>query len=811
MLSAVLAWGQYDGVKVFNISQGGTIKDTLDALSTGQPSTLPSIIIQPDNGTAQFKKIATNKYELSYTPAVGFIGEDNFITTYTPANCSLCSNRRDYKIIVSAASIVANHDYTFGIQNVPISVDVLSNDISSNGVLNLTAIPLTNNGTATINGNSIQFTPASDFEGVAYLNYVVCNGSGLCDNGTVTVQVLGENASKSDTLRVFTKKNEEQVILIPNSFTLAANPANGTYNATGDAPVYTPNADFTGTDYIRFQNGNVTKWVEMIVLNAEPNTLAFDDEVYTTPAEPIEINVLANDLHQEASGCFTIVSQPQVGSIEFDDSGLVTYFPSAGFTGVDWFTYSIQAPGCGGNAEIATAYVYVSNFEPAYTKFRVYTPQNTPLVIGNDVPIANFMYKVKAQGDLGRVIILEGTQDTTIQGQTIAGNNLILYLPNTGVSAGTDEFELTYCVLDASNGCAYEQSIKVEVEILNINNAPSCLDDCVWPGDTNLDGVVNIEDLLPIGVGMGSVGVPRAQTGFAQWFGQQGNDWSETNLKHLDTNGDSIVTALDTAAINEYYGKMHGLKASKPVFYKYVLELQGDVFINPGDVVELDLVLGNEEQPIADLYGFTFPFEYNPLIFKPESVEIDFSGDNWFNYNSPTLYMTKNNGKGLVEGAITRTSGVSAKGFGEVGKVRFVTTNDLDGWRTDAQEVIIEVGGGTSITSNSAGQFIGVNVKPVQLHIVRKSEEEINNTPLTEDLLKVYPNPTRDLLNVHLNGGQEFERVMVYSITGQVMYDSGKLMTNRVQLNTNNFNDGIYILSVHSAKGVLNKKFEVIR
>lgn len=792
--------------RTLSVFAGQTIRDTFESVNP------PAWAITPSIGTGGFRKISSTKYELTYTAPVQSQGEDSFRVAHYP--CSLCSYLINYKIEINPSSIVANHDYTFAGKNTSVSVNILANDTSSNGILNLTAIPLTNNGTATINGNSIQFTPAPDFEGVAYFNYVVCNGSGLCDNGTVTVQVLGENATKSDTLRVFTKKNQSQVILIPNTFSVAANPANGNYNTSGDAPIYTPNANFAGTDFIRFQNGNVTKWVEVKVLDVEPNTLAFDDEAYTTPAEPIEINVLANDLNKEQSGCFTIVTQPQAGTIESDPSGFVTYYPSAGFTGVDWFTYSIKAPGCTGKAETATAYVYVSNFEPAYTKFHMYTPAGMPLVIGNDVPIANFMYKVKAKANLGQVIILEGTRDTTIQGQKISGNNIILYQPNTGVTSGTDEFELSYCVLDANNSCAYEKSIKVEVDILNTGaNTQACLNDCVWPGDTNLDGEVNIEDLLPLGVGMGAVGVPRNQS-TSLWFGQYGNNWNEdsnVNFKHLDTNGDSIVTALDTAAISAYYGKTHGIKSSMPVFYKYNIELQGDVFINPGDVVELNLVLGSEEQPIADLYGFTFPFEYNPIIFNPESVEIDLSGENWFNYNSPTLYMTKNNGKGLIEAATTRTSGIGAKGFGQVGKVRFVVVDDIAGFRLGDDEMILELGGGKSLITNSAGQLSGVNINPIQLHIVRKSEEEIKNTPLTDDLLKVYPNPTRDLLNVHLNGGQEFEQVVIYNMTGQAVYNSGNLQTNQVQLSTNNLQNGIYILSVHGAKGVLNKKFEVVR
>ena len=363
LVGAFSAWGQ---VKNLQTISGQTVKDTVDSGSAA-----PYLAIVPSNGVSNFRKISSTKYELSYTSTADFVGKDTFRIQYFP--CSFCTQILNYIVTVQAApvaQIIANHDYTFGAKNAPLSVDVLSNDISSNGTLNLTAIPLTNNGTATINGNSIQFTPAPDFEGVAYFNYMVCNGSGLCDNGTVTVQVLGENATKSDTLRVFTKKNQSQVILIPNTFSIVGNPGNGTYDTSGDAPVYKPNTNFAGTDYIRFQSGNVMKWVEVVVLDVVPNTLAFDDEAYTTPTEAIEIDVLANDLHKEQSGCFTIQDQPQVGSIEYDESGFVTYYPAQGFTGVDWFTYTVKAPGCAGQAETATAYVYVSNFEPAYTKFR---------------------------------------------------------------------------------------------------------------------------------------------------------------------------------------------------------------------------------------------------------------------------------------------------------------------------------------------------------------------------------------------------------------------------------------------------------
>ncbi|HMO41215.1 MAG TPA: Ig-like domain-containing protein [Saprospiraceae bacterium] len=808
------AWGQLSN-RSLQTDQGQAVSETLTALTTQQYS--PVVVRNAVNGTVQIQIVSASTVQVVYTPNPSFIGVDNFrIQRFT---CSLCVEFIDYTVQVTPSQIKANHDYSFAARNATIPVNVLDNDVSSNGVLELRLISMTNNGTATFAPGSgiVEFTPDADFEGIAYFNYVVCNGLGLCDNGTVTVQVLGDNSNSSDTLRVFTKKNLAQTILIPNTFELSDGPANGSYNTSGDAPAYIPANGFTGRDYIRFRNGNTDKVVEVVVIDAEDNTIAFDDEAYTSPDNPVEINVLDNDLYGADSGCFSIQAQPQFGTLEADN-GMVLYIPRPGFKGVDWFTYSVNAPGCGAADETATVYVYISNFEPILSKFHMSTPKQTPLIIGNNVPISNFMYKIRAQGRLGTALILEGARDTVIYNQTVAGNNLIIYLPNQGVSSGTDEFEITYCVFDYEGNCVYEKSVKVEIDILNIastNEVTYCFNDCIWPGDTNRDGVVNMEDLLPIGVRMGAVGTPRSEADASHWYGQYGNDWSddlgEVNLKHLDTDGDSVVTALDTAAIREYYGFTHDLTSAKVPFYKHDIALAGDIFFNPGDLVELDMIFGEEDSPVLDLYGFTFAFEYEPIVFKPESVSIDYSGLTWLNYNSPILQMSQNNMRGLLETGFTRTSGVAASGFGEIGKIRFVVRDDIAGFRVGDEPLLIEIGGGNSVASNSAGQTFGVQVRPWQIQIVAKSQEEIENTPLTEDLLKVYPNPTSDLLNIHLNGGQEFEQVLVYNMSGQLVFNSGKTLARWMQIDTKRFNNGIYVLSVVSPKGVLNKKFEVLR
>ncbi len=815
--------GQSDNYKLIELETytNQSVSYIFSALEFPQPVQLNPT---PAHGSVVIKKIASQKYELTYTPNADFIGEDQFRIGLAPdLGCPFCQHVWDFKITVELASIVANHDYAFGKKNTSLSINVLQNDESSNGIKELTVIPLSNNGEATFSpgATTIEFTPEVDFEGVAYVNYVICNGNGLCDNGTVTIQVLGDNVNVSDTLVVFTKKNSPQVILIPNTFTLSNEPAHGTYDVSGDAPQYIPDEDFAGTDLLYFQSGNTRKVVQVIVLDVVDNMFAYDDEAYTTPNTSVEVNVLENDRYGSESGCFSIATQPQYGVIEYDEElgGLVTYKPSTNFTGVDWFTYRVNTPDCSGSMEMATAYIYVSNFEPSSSKFLMFTPKRTPLIVGNNVPISNFKYKIKEQGDLGTVLFLEGLQNTVIEGKQISGNNMIIYIPNEGVDSGIDEFEISYCVTGSNEtqGCAYEKSVKIEVNILNVGNGvtPSCFDDCVWPGDTNLDGVVSVADLLPIGLAMGEIGTPRTEVDMDVWYGQYGENWEEevspnVDLKHIDTDGDSIVSALDTMAISHFYGNVHGITSVSIPFSKNSIFLKGDVFVNPGDLVELDIIMGSEDFPANNVYGFTFPFEYTPLIFDSSTVKFDFYKASWLTYNSPVAHMQHNNEEGFAEAAFTRTSGFAVSGFGIIGKLSFVVKDDLEGFRPGDGEIIVPVGGNTATFMDGSGQRFGLNVGMTNIHIVLPKPAEIKDAPLTDDLLKVYPNPAQNLLNIHLNGGQEFEQIQVFNLTGQLVFDSGKTLARRMQIDVSNFQNGIYILTARSGKGVVKKKFEVI-
>lgn len=540
----------------------------------------PNVISRPANGAATISELGNNNFRLTYQPNAGFVGSDQVkFSVWDNNSWSI----RKLNIQVLPSKVVAKPDIVYTNRNTGVDIDVLINDYSSSGELELKSILLVNNGQAEIvDGDRVVFYgPSEDFRGIAHLNYIVCDQYGSCDQGTVSINVLGEPGEQVDTLRIFTKKNQSQAILIANAFRVVVPPANGSFDEGGDQPTYTPNPDYVGTDYIQFADGEMEEVVEITVLDVVDNVFAFDDEMFTTSYDPLEFNVLENDFYGLSSGCFQIDEQPEFGRVERNvyPNGSLTYYPAPGFQGVDQFTYTVNSPDCDLLAEKATVYVYVSNFEPAYSKFQMVTPKRTPLIIGYNVPIRNFDFQITDNGDMGQARFLEGRVDTTIYGQRIQGYNIIAYIPDADVDSGTDEFEVLYCVND-NGDCQSRKLVKIEVEILDVGDGtPQCFDDCIWAGDTNYDGIVNMEDLLPLGLYMGEIGSPRENFELIEWYGQYGEDWGKpagveiADLKHIDTNGDSIVTATDTTAISLFYGRTHSLTPRRVPNYKHSIVL----------------------------------------------------------------------------------------------------------------------------------------------------------------------------------------------------------------------------------------------
>ncbi len=778
-------------------------------------------INQPDHGTVSIDvpDVGGTAHILTYTPDPDFLGSDAFEVLAVYNTSPPGFTNYFFSVDVIQTQVIARQDYATTSSATPVTLDVLANDESSTDSITVRTIPLANSGNVVIEADerNVTFTPEPGFQGLTYFTYVVCDEVGTCDLGTVNVLVNEDMAA--DTFRVYTQRNQPKFILAPPFYQWVDGPENGTYDTTGTIPVYTPDMGFVGLDYLIYDDEGYTKVVEVVVLDAPaPNSFAFDDVVYVTPGETVTIDLFDNDGNDGNLDCFAF-TQPEYGAVIDPglSEGVVEYTApadlSAGGGLVDQFTYSARLPGCLGAPESAEVTVFVSNFLPLFDKFEFVTPKMTPLVVGNGFPIDNYSFSVTDDPQLGSVILLQG--DTTIYGVNISGNNAIIYFPNNDVASGQDNFEIEYCISSGGNGCSVTQTIKVDVEILDVGNGldPSCFGDCVWPGDANNDGLVHVSDLLAIGYVMGEMGTPRDDNDLSVWYGQFGQDWDNApSFKYVDTDGDSVITAQDTFAIRAFYGNTHALVPNLPLYSNVQVELneitQGPY--QPGDLVQAELVLGSESNPILDMYGFTFPFSYNPMIFQPESIQVNYPGS-WFTYNSPILNMTFNDLEGLLEAGVTRTNGISADGEGPVATLSFIVDEDIAGFRPGEP---IRLGGGTGSGMNSAGQFFGFSVPELDIQIVSgevTSTEEPLQKPLSSDLLRVYPNPSRDRLELHFNGGYEFRELRIFDASGRQLHFADGLAGRHQQINVSNYMPGLYVVQVLTDAGLVRKKFEVVR
>jgi hypothetical protein len=780
----------------------------------------PQITEKPENGSARLLNLGNGQYDLVYDPGAGFIGADELEYSYwAPPS--------DYKrvtvyINVLPSEVNAIQDFAGTPTNISVDIDVLNNDESTSGSLAISNISMVNNGEVLISedGAILTFVPDADFQGIAHFNYIACDEAGVCDQGTVSINVYGED--NSDTLTVFTKKNQPQSIFIPSNFTVTEYPWNGFFDDFDEIPQYYPDYDFVGSDYIIFEDNGMQKVVEIIVLDLVENTFANDDEVFTTTFSPVEFNVLENDLYG-ATACSFNFTQPQYGTLEVvegEQGGTLKYTPAEGFLGVDQFTYTSKDPGCAYDAEEATVYVYVSNFEPVYNRFQMSTVKGTPLVVAYSIPIAEYKFEINQAPNLGELLFLEGQVDTIVRGQRIKGYNILLYVPNEDVSEGLDEFELNYCVFDGDQ-CTYQKYLKIEMDILDLGNGEAfCFNDCVWSGDTNLDGIVDINDLLPIGLYMGESGPARDDAQFPAWYGEYSENWGMVNanndkdLKHIDADGEGIITAFDTSSIGENYGRTHSLTPKSLPNIRNTIVLKGNTEASLGDVIQFDIYMGTEESPAEDVYGFTFPIQYNPDFFDPKGMNVTFDNSSWLNYSSGAISMIKNDLNGQLDAGFTRTNGIKASGFGKIGSLSVVIVDDIDGIKPGQDKITVSLDGGFGSISNSAGSISGVKLEglDITIDLTKPSSQELDKDSIKDHdiMLQTFPNPTFDQLNVHFNGGREFQRVQLFNLTGQRVFDTGKVSERTQSIDMSQLNAGMYLLRVQTAEGLITRKIEKI-
>ena len=779
------------------------------------PNGLATGLQHPENGTLSF---SSNPPAIVYTPDNGFTGVDSLVVEIYNS-WPLSINYVSLELHVKPSIVKASADYAVVPVNTPLSnIDVLANDSTTLGGLKISRVALLNDGTATLNADSsrIHFTPATGFTGLAGLIYTVCDGAGTCDQAMLVVRVR-ENVVNTQSTALSVGENEILPLVLPDlGYQIDAAPEHGTITPFGDpAFLYTPDTDFHGLDSFSFigPNGASASYTIDVINKPQTNRFAKPDAAYiSTHADSVVIDITANDFRQWNINFnnLSLTQQPQFGTATLDNTtGLVTYTPNSGFEGIDVFEYELFFP-IPWTKEKAKIYVVVSDQQPLYYTFDLSCPMNTPRVITYGASFPEFSFNIDVEPSNGILEYYPGDTTIVLQGQEVSGRNMIVYHPlEEYTSDGTpDEFELSYCV-DGIN-CF---SVKVKMTVEDLGSGPFCIGpDCQWPGDANADGLVNMLDILSIGLGIGEHG-PARNTQSTQWFGQSPADWQYNglplDLAHADCDGDGVITDADAAVVSQHYLSTNTLVPNIPSTKKQnsTLHILTPPPYHAGDLLEVDVLYGTDQDPVYDGYGLSFSFVYNPDLIIDSTLQVTFPEDSWLAYSSPILTSSVKPIDGRLDFAVTRTNGVTATGKGRVARLSFIIEEDLQGIRA-GKELSLRFGLESGVAMDGYGLLSGLAETTIDLPILLDRELE---SPSAQPNVIAFPNPARDHLTLYLNGEGTVRSVTLFSAAGQRMMHLDEIDTNQVSLNVESLIPGIYVARITTSHGAVTRKIQVVR
>ena len=379
------------------------------------------VSVSPTNGTASIS--GTN---VLFAPATNFLGTATI--GYTITNNVGGTNTGLITIAVTNRPPVAVNDVASTAKNVAVTIPVLANDSDPDfNPLTIVSVSPTN-GTASISGTNVVFTPATNFVGTAFVGYVITDGNGGTNAALVTISVTNRPPVAVDDLA---SAPENVAVTIPvlvndsdpdgDALTIVSvSPTNGTASISGTNVIFTPATNFLGTATAGYVitdgfGGTNSAVITITVTNVPP--LANPDSYAVGENSTNTLSPLVNDVLRTPGGTLSIVSVSATNGTAAISGTNVIFIPATNFLGTATIGYTIT-DGVGG---ISTGLitVTVANLPPLANPDVFSMAENTT---NSFSPLANDA--VLTPGGNLTLVSLSPTNGTA----TIAGTN-VLFTP----------------------------------------------------------------------------------------------------------------------------------------------------------------------------------------------------------------------------------------------------------------------------------------------------------------------------------------------------------------------------------------------
>ncbi len=749
--------------------------------------------------------LGNNQYQIVFLPEADYIGQVDLNVEYYVEGIFPGFPMVQYSVIshqVNESLVEAIDDVVIA-ENDSVNFFPLSNDNASESDLHISAISFSDGGTANINADgSIDFNFDSN-SSIGYVAYISEDAVGTSDEGLVRLVKLQSANLASLEISLNNKENID-FYLGGEDFSVSQNASSGNLQTeNGSTYTYIPSEDYEGGDYIEFTNSNnqICQIFLTVVEKTLDHSFLVDDYVYTSVNESTIFDVFENDLRTD----YEIIDHSP--ELVYLGEGQFQYSPDTDEVGSSIFYYKVFT---GLYFHTAQIFVGVDDFEPYGSdihRFNVY--DGTYFVLQHSAPISGYSFEVLTQPQHG---ILEAksageTLNSDCNAQTAATESVLEYFAEPGYE-GIDAFEVNYCT---PGGNCY--IVKLEANVIpNYGSNCNCQVGCVWPGDFNNDGAVNMKDLIVFGANIGAGGIERGNNELI-WEGTASDAWgfnaqsSNQDLMHLDANGDGYVTVEDAEAINLNYGLLNRLTSKEvhAITETPIILSTEQTEVDSGEWLYLDVSLGSAENPMIDFYGLTFNFNINDQLIDEESVCFIPIIDSYAYYDSPIVDNLQQPVPGNISVGVTRLTKETSSGAGVIAVLKFIVTDELDGFRDNDGKFEMRLKAEDALVYDQFGNAKALKSNEVTVDLIRSTRETKENIFAFSSTM--YPNPASELLTIEANA--TIDNISIADASGKWVgsYIAGE---NQITIPTADLPGGIYFITVLSGDDKLTKKVSII-
>lgn len=319
-----------------------------DALSITSATATNGTVVVNDNGT------------ITYTPNQDFNGVDTISYCISdPTGATSCATITINVSPVNDAPI-ANDDTVTTPEDTSVAVTPLINDTDVDGDTLSVTSATAQNGTVTIENNTITYTPNLNFNGVDEITYCINDGNGGVDCAIITINVTPVNDAPIAVPDEITIAEGQTTVITPlindidedgETLTISsASAAQGTVVINDDGSVtYTPPIDYVGEDIISYCVVDATgasscSTITITVTPVNDAPVANDDSATTPEDTPLTISPLDNDIDVDGDALSIVSATAEHGNVTINSNGDLIYTPNENFVGTDTLTYCITDP-----------------------------------------------------------------------------------------------------------------------------------------------------------------------------------------------------------------------------------------------------------------------------------------------------------------------------------------------------------------------------------------------------------------------------------------------------------------------------------